>query len=192
MCVTPGGDFFQALRSGKANVVTGHIKTVTEDGIELESGEFVPADIIITATGLKFQMFGGAPLQIDGRTVNLGEKFLWRACMLEDVPNMAMYMGYTNASWTLGSDVSARLIVRIINEIRKRDARSVTPVVDQEPRPLQEVPMLNLKSNYIKAAVAERILPRCATVAPWQPRKSYFLDLWFLNFGSLSGLRFGS
>lgn len=88
MCITPNGDFFAALRSGKATVATGHIETVTSEGVRLESGEFIPADIIITATGLKIQMCGDATLSIDGKRVNIGDKFLWRGSMLQDVPNL--------------------------------------------------------------------------------------------------------
>lgn len=191
MCVTPGGDFFEALRSNKAAVVTSQIKTVTESGIVLTSGQELPADIIITATGLKFQMFGGAVLKVDDKVIDPGDRFLWRGCMLEGVPNFGMYMGYTNASWTLGSDASARLIVRIMDEMERRAAQVVTPVVDKNAEGLQEVPMLNLKSNYIKKAVARRAMPKCATTAPWQPRRSYLLDSWFAKFGTLRGLTFG-
>ncbi|KAK5047532.1 hypothetical protein LTR84_006629 [Exophiala bonariae] len=192
LCVTPGGDFFQALRSNKATVVTGHIEAVTADGIELTSGQKLPADIIITATGLKFQMFGGALLSIDNQQVSPGERFLWRGCMLEGVPNLALYMGYTNASWTLGSDVAARLIARIMRQIKARGAQSVAPSVDPKLGPIEEAPLLGLKSNYIKIAMSERRVPKCGTAAPWQPRKSYFLDSWFAKFGSLKGLTFRS
>lgn len=89
MCVTPDGDFFAALRGGKASIATGHIETVTDKGIRLKSGEYIPADIIITATGLKVQMCGNATLSIDGKRVDIGEKYLWRGSMLEDVPNLA-------------------------------------------------------------------------------------------------------
>ena len=191
MCVTPEGDFFEALRTNKATVVTGHIKTVTKTGIELISGQTLQPDIIITATGLKFQMFGGAVLKIDDQVVDPGEKFLWRGCMLEGIPNMAMYMGYTNASWTLGSDASARLVVRILKQIQRRGSNCVTPTIDNNTKPLQERPMLGLKSSYIKNALDKRAMPKCATVAPWQPRKSYFLDSWFAKFGDLRGLVFG-
>lgn len=190
VCVTPGGYFFEALRTHKATVVTDHIKTVTKTGINLRSGQVLEADLIITATGLKFQMFGGAVIKVDGHLVNPGKTFVWRGCMLEGVPNMAMYMGYTNASWTLGSDASARLVVRILKEIHTRGATCVTPTIDGGAENLREVPMLGLKSNYIKAAIARGTVPKCATTGPWKPRKSYFLDSWFAQFGDSRGLVF--
>lgn len=190
MCVTPGGDFFEALRTNKATVVTGHIKQVTKTGIILNSGQILEPDIIITATGLKLQMFGGTVLKVDDQVVNPGKRFLWRGCMLEGVPNMAMYMGYTNASWTLGADASARLVVRILKEIHRRGAKCVIPTVDKDAETLQETPMLGLKSNYINAALARGAMPKCATTGPWQPRKSYFLDSWFAKFGDSRGLAF--
>src|SRR5699024_5415878 len=67
LCVVPNGDLFRAIRSGKASVATDRIVELDETGIRLESGEHLDADIIITATGLNVQPFGGVPLTVDGR-----------------------------------------------------------------------------------------------------------------------------
>lgn len=192
MCVTPNGDFFASLRSGKASVATGHIESVTSEGIKLKSGEYIPADIIVTATGLKVQMCGSATLAVDGERVNLGEKFLWRGSMLQDVPNLAFFMGYTNASWTLGSDATARLFVRILQQMERKGMTSTTPeVADAESSDMKPLDMLNLNSTYIQAAVKAKQFPMSADVAPWKPRRNYFVDSWFASFGNVGkGLRF--
>jgi cation diffusion facilitator CzcD-associated flavoprotein CzcO len=186
MCVALGGDFFRALRSGKASVATGHIDTVTENGICLKDGQTIDADIIITATGLKMQYLGGASLKIDGsEPIRIGDKFLWRGAMLQDVPNLAFYMGYTNASWTLGSDATARMFVRLLQELKRRGASSAVATIAEDSK-VKEVSMMNLSSGYIKTAMENNILPQCGDVAPWKPRRSYFLDSWFIKYGDIS------
>ncbi|QDS71804.1 hypothetical protein FKW77_009526 [Venturia effusa] len=187
MCVAPsGGDFFKALRSGKADVVTGHIDTVTENGIRMQDGQTVEADIIITATGLKMQFLGKAALRINGsEPIQIGDKFLWRGSMLQDVPNLVFYMGYTNASWTLGCDAQARMFVRLLQNMQRRGDVSVVPKI-ADPSTVKEVQMMNLSSSYIQSAMKANVIPKCGDVAPWKRRVSYFLDSWFAKFGDLS------
>ena len=195
MCITPGGDFFAALRTGKADVVTGVIDTVTADGIRLKSApdSILEADIIVSATGLKVQFLGHAVMTVDGTPVNLGEKFLWRGCMLQDVPNLFIFFGYVNASWTLGVDATARLMVRLIQRLRSRGISSVSAVMDgsSQQHQLQEVPMLGLTSGYVKAALDGGALPKCLSEGPWRPRTSYLYDSFFAKFGRFDGLVFG-
>ncbi len=111
LCFCPDGDFFKALRRGKADVVTDVIKAVTPRGIELESGQRLDADIIITATGLKVSLLGGTRVYIDGELLEYGAKShrAWRSCMLSEIPNMGFVIGYADASWTLGSDASVQM-----------------------------------------------------------------------------------
>jgi cation diffusion facilitator CzcD-associated flavoprotein CzcO len=185
MCISPNGDFFQALRSGKADIATGHIKTVTSSGITLKSGQTLDADIIITATGLKVSMCGNATLAVDGQQVCIGDKYIWRGSMLESVPNLAFFMGYTNASWTLGSDATARLFVRLLKDMESRGETSMTATVD-EGSSMQPQDMLNLNSSYIQAAVRRKQFPMTGNVAPWKPRRNYFVDSWFASYGDVA------
>jgi cation diffusion facilitator CzcD-associated flavoprotein CzcO len=185
MCVTPNGDFFQALRSGKADIATGHIETVTQNGIRLKSGQFLGADIIITATGLKVQMCGNARLSVNGQDVCIGDKFIWRGSMLEDVPNLAFIMGYTNASWTLGSDATARLFVRLLKDMKNRGVTSVVAAV-KDPSSVKAMDMMNLNSTYIQAAMKRKQFPKSGDVAPWKARRNYFVDSWHANFGDIA------
>ncbi|KAL3440185.1 hypothetical protein BJX65DRAFT_300667 [Aspergillus insuetus] len=135
----------RALHTGRVEVKTGTIKAVTETGIQLDSVEFIRADIIVTATGLKLQAAGGAAIDIDGQTFDLANKFLWNGVMLEDLPNAAYHLDekcYTTAVPRMGKE-----------------------------KKLNERQLLNLKSTYI--AAAEGSLPKVAETAPWQPRDNY-------------------
>lgn len=103
LCFCPDGDFYKSLRNGNASIETGHIETVTADTIKMQSGAELHPDIIVTATGLKLQMAGGINLSVDGKPYNVGEKYMWKGVMLEDLPNSAYVVGYVDASWTLGA-----------------------------------------------------------------------------------------
>ena len=136
------------------------------------------------------QLLGKATLTLDGgEPVNVSDKFMWRGAMLQDVPNLAYFMGYTNASWTLGADASALLFVRLLKTLRRRGEETMTPQLGSK---VDEVPIMNLSSGYIKDALDRKVLPKAGNAAPWGPRSSYFIDSWFAKFGNLSsGLAFG-
>src|SRR5690606_18397879 len=119
-------------REGKASVVTDHIKNVTKTGIKLESGDWIPADIIVTATGLDLQMFGGANLRVDGKSVNISDAIMYKGLMLENVPNMALIFGYTNASWTLKADIASEFVCRLLKHMKKTGAEKVTPIDNED------------------------------------------------------------
>lgn len=105
--MSPDGDFYEALRSGKGDIRTGEIETVTEGGIKIKGQpeSTLDADVIVTATGLKILVGGGARTAVDGKPVSIPSKLLWKGCMIQDMPNAISVIGYTNASWTLGADV---------------------------------------------------------------------------------------
>ncbi|RMZ85842.1 hypothetical protein DV737_g407, partial [Chaetothyriales sp. CBS 132003] len=192
MCITPGGDFFKALRGGKAHVVTDTIDTVTPTGIKLSSGRELPADVIVTATGLKLNLDAHAQLCVDGTRIRTGNKFVWKGALLQDVPNFAFIFGYTNASWTLGADATAQLFVRLIKAADERGATSVTPHLDETTsHTVKSVPALNLSSTYIAKAAERGDLPKVGDSGPWVPRSNYFRDYWNSRWGDLSnGLQF--
>ncbi|RMZ88348.1 hypothetical protein DV736_g4417, partial [Chaetothyriales sp. CBS 134916] len=192
MCITPGGDFFEAIRSGKADVVTDTIDTVTPTGIKLSSGRELPADVIVTATGLKVNLDAHATLTVDGTPVRYGQKFVWKGALVQDVPNFAFIFGYTNASWTLGADATAQLFVRLVKATAERGATSVTPHLDDSiAHTVKSVPTLNLNSTYIAKAIERGDLPKVGHSGPWIPRSNYFRDYWNSRWGDLSnGLQF--
>lgn len=188
LCVCPDGDFFECLHEGKADVATGVIDTMTENTIILKSGQRIDADILVTATGLKVQLIGGSKLAVDGAPVNPGDKFFWKGLLLQDVPNAAFVVGYTNASWTLGADATAQHFCRIIKTMEGRGDTAVVPRLEDETV-LEERPLLNLNSTYVKKGSGT--LPKAASAAPWRPRSNYFSDIWEAKRGDIvKGLEF--
>ncbi|OJD32990.1 flavin-containing monooxygenase-like protein [Diplodia corticola] len=189
LCICPDGDFYTALQEGKASIATGHIKTVNDRSIELQDGSRIDdIDTIVTATGLKIQLAGGAELRVDGERIEPGKKFLWKGLMMQDVPNAAFVIGYTNASWTLGSDATAQLVTRLIGHMRAKGITSAVPRIES-PEDLKPMPVLDLSSTYIHKA--EGVLPKAGDKGPWVARKSYFTDIWNAKFGDIkTGLQF--
>jgi monooxygenase len=181
MCAVPKGDLFKVIREGKASVVTDHIDTVTETGIRLKSGDHLDADVLITATGLDLQLFGGARLEVDGREVHVADTLMYKGLMLEGVPNMALVFGYTNASWTLKADIACEFVCRLLNHMRDVGAQMVTPVDDDGCE--TELNFLNLRSGYVQRANDR--LPRQGSRIPWQNLDDYLRDLPALRYGNL-------
>jgi len=183
LCLCPDGDFFKAMRAGKASVVTGTITTVTETGILLTSGQKLDADIIVTATGLKIKVAGGAHISVDNVPITISQKYLWKGCMLEDLPNMATVIGYTDASWTLGADATALLVCRLLKSMRDKGFTAAVPRLEHTEG-MKSVPALNITSTYVMRGMGE--LPRTGDKAPWLPRSTYVSDLWDAKFGNLT------
>ncbi|EEH43432.1 uncharacterized protein PADG_08357 [Paracoccidioides brasiliensis Pb18] len=186
LCITPDGDFFQCLREGRADVKTDTIRRVTAHGIELDSGEFLAADIIVTATGLKLQIAGGISIAIDGaaKSVHLPSKFLWNGVMLQDIPNACFVIGYAHASWTLGADAAATFLVRLLKHMAARGLVAAVPRMEEsEQAGLETRSLLSLSSNYVKRSQGE--VPMAANRRPWLPKGDYLGDYWFARWGSL-------
>jgi cation diffusion facilitator CzcD-associated flavoprotein CzcO len=144
LCVVPSGDLFRAVRAGRASIVTDRIATLTERGVALASGAELPADVVITATGLSLQMLGGATLQVDGREVDLARTVVYKGVLLSGVPNVALTFGYTNASWTLKADLAATYVCRLLNHLRAHGRAVVTPV---DPPTAGLTPLIDLRSG---------------------------------------------
>ncbi|WP_338772582.1 NAD(P)/FAD-dependent oxidoreductase [Nocardia vulneris] len=174
LCAAPSADFFRALKKGKAEVVTDHIDTFVPEGIRLRSGRVLPADIVVTATGLQLLAFGGIAPRVDGETVALADQFVWQGTMVSGVPNFAVCIGYTNASWTLRADLTSRLVCKIINHMDRRGQAAVVPKPDGD---LVEQPLLELTSGYIQRAIGA--FPRQGDRRPWKVRQNYLLDSVF-------------
>ncbi len=179
LCLVPNADLFRAIKKGKASVVTDRIATFDETGIVLASGEHLDADLVVTATGLKLRLLGGVSLEVDGKHVDPGKTLNYKGTMLSDVPNLALALGYTNASWTLKADLVCSFVCRLLNEM-DRDGRRIVVPRRTDPT-LQEEPIINFSSGYIQRSVAE--LPKQGSRAPWRLRQNYFLDLMDLRFG---------
>ncbi|WP_174188133.1 flavin-containing monooxygenase [Nocardia barduliensis] len=171
LCAVPDADFFKAMKKGKAEVVTDHIDTFVPEGIRLRSGRVLEADIVITATGLKLLAFGGITPSVDGARVELSEQFVWQGTMITGVPNFAVCIGYTNASWTLRADLTSRLICKVLNHMDRKGYAAVVPRPQGE---LAERPLLDLASGYIQRSIGD--FPRQGDRHPWKVRQNYLLD----------------
>lgn len=173
LCAVPGGDMFKVLREGKASVVTDHIERFTETGIQLESGKVLDADIIVTATGLKLQMLGGMDLVVDGQPVDVGEQLTYKGVMLEAVPNMSWFFGYTNASWTLKADLAGEYLVRLFSYMDEHDLSVVTAQAGADQRTGNDI-LESLQSGYIERDRAA--LPRQGRSGAWKEQMHYGKD----------------
>jgi len=181
MCLAPDADFFHAIKGGKADVVTDEIEAFTETGVRLRSGQELPADIIVTATGLKLQMLGGIKVAVDGKPVNFGERMNFKGVMFSDVPNLASVFGYTNASWTLKSDLICAYVSRLIKYMDRRGYVQCTP--RQNDPAVKPQPWVDFSSGYIRRSLD--LFPRQGSKKPWKLHQNYLLDTVTLRFGAV-------
>ncbi len=171
LCLVPNGDLFQAMKAGKAAVVTDHIDRFVEGGILLKSGRTLPADMIVTATGLKVVVGGQAEISVDGEVKNLADSFGYYGLMFSDIPNMVSIFGYTNASWTMRADLISRFGCRLMNHM---DATGLDTVTPRAPEGLTARPFVDFEAGYIMRVVEQ--LPKQGDRDPWQNRQDYKFD----------------
>jgi cyclohexanone monooxygenase len=181
LCVVPDGDLFKILREGRASVETDHIETFTEKGILLKSGKHLDADIIVSATGLNIQILGGIHATLDGQPLNTSKHMLYQGVMVSDVPNMALIIGYINASWTLKVDIAAEYLCRLFNYMDQHGYAEVIPEGNATEL-LQDTVMGGLTSGYIARAV--NIMPKQGKHAPWNVSNNYLADRKILENAS--------
>ncbi|MBX7266988.1 NAD(P)/FAD-dependent oxidoreductase [Micromonospora sp. Llam7] len=187
LCVVPDGDLFAALSDGRAEVVTDTVDTFTEHGIRLASGRELPADVVVTATGLELLALGGMTLRVDGVDVDLPRTVAYKGMMLSGVPNFAMTLGYTNASWTLKADLVAGYVCRLLRHLGRSGNQAVTPLA---PPPGPRTPLIGLTSGYVRRGVGQ--LPRQGHRKPWRLHQNYVRDLLLMRYGRVTdaGVRF--
>jgi len=181
IAVVPDGDIFTAISEGRASVVTDTIDTFTETGIRLASGAELDADIVVAATGLSLLAAGGMALTVDGAPVSMAEAVTYKGMMLSGVPNFALAIGYTNASWTLKVDLVSEYVCRLLTEMDRTGSTVVTPV---PPPPGPREPLLNLQANYIKRGLDA--LPRQARTRPWRLNQNYPRDVLLFRHGPVT------
>lgn len=174
LCVVPNGDFFRALRHGEASVVTDHIDTFTETGIKLKSGDTLDADIIVSATGLELQVLGGATFSVDGEQRSPSDAMLYKGVLVEDAPNLAVIIGYINASWTLKADIAAGYICRLLNHMKVRGYQVATPRDQEGCVESEHTVMGALNAGYVQRAKDR--LPRQGSKLPWRVLNDFRRD----------------
>jgi cation diffusion facilitator CzcD-associated flavoprotein CzcO len=183
LCLVPDGDFFHALRSRRADVVTGQVEAFTPTGIRMATGEEIPADIVVTATGLRMVALGEMSLTVDGRPVDPAQCLVYKGMMLSGVPNLAWCVGYSNASWTLRADLTAQYVCRLVNHL---DRYGWTRCVPEAPDSggAGSAPILDLTSGYVQRAA--RYLPKQGARRPWRLRQNYLLDAADMRLGRVA------
>lgn len=180
LCLVPDADMFDAIKDGRASVVTDHIESFTEAGIRLTSGQELDADIIVTATGLKLNLLGDVAVTVDGAPTDLSKTMSYKGMMYSDVPNLASSFGYTNASWTLKADLTCEYVCRLLNHMEKTGTSIATPHRDPS---VEEEPFLDFSSGYVQRALDA--LPRQGSKRPWKLHQNYAFDLMMLRYGTV-------
>ena len=190
MCLIPDADMFVAIKSGRAGVVTDQIETFTEKGILLKSGKELEADIIVTATGLAMQAFGGMEITVDKQRVNPGQVLAYKGVMISGVPNFASVFGYINASWTLKADLICNYVCRLLNFMDRKGVRQVTPspVEESAAAPFIE----KFTPGYMQRALAS--WPKQGQKKPWRVYQNYLRDTFILKWTRVDdeGLQFSN
>ena len=188
LCLIPDGDLFASIRSGKVTIATGAIERFTPEGLRLATGEEVAADVVVTATGLVVRLLGGIQLDVDGTPIVGSERVIYKGMMLDGVPNLFLSFGYTNASWTLRSDITARSVCRLLNHLRKKGANVVTPRLPSDHT--GRTPVVDFSSGYVQRALP--ILPSHGARHPWLVKQNYVKDRFAMRFSRIDeDLEFG-
>ncbi len=181
LCLVPDGDLFSAILQKRVSVVTDQIETFTETGLKLRSGVELPADLVVTATGLKLKTLSGLAITVDGKAVDAAKSFTYKGMMYSDVPNFASSFGYTNASWTLKADLTCAYVCRLLNHMQKTGTRICMPHV-RDPGMGAE-PWVDFSSGYFQRAFDQ--LPKQGTKKPWKLHQNYVRDLFAMRFNSV-------
>jgi monooxygenase len=182
LCLVPDGDLFRSIRKGGVSIVTDEIDTFTESGIRLRSGAELEADLIITATGLNLLPIGGLELRVDGEVIELPKRLSYKGMMLEGVPNLALAIGYTNASWTLKADLTCEYVCRLLNHMAANGHREARPRIHDAS--VREEPLIDFSSGYVQRALHK--FPKQGSKRPWKLYQNYALDVVTLRYGSVT------
>ncbi|WP_077080495.1 flavin-containing monooxygenase [Mycobacterium numidiamassiliense] len=173
MCLIPDADLYAAISDGRVEVVTDQIDHFDRTGIALKSGEHLDAEIVVTATGLQLQALGGAKISVDGAEIDTRDRFVYKSHMLDDVPNLFWCLGYTNGSWTLRADLTARSAAKLLAHMYSRGYTHAYP--HRGDRPMTVKPSWNVSAGYVQRG--QHALPKSSTRRPWISRDDYIADL---------------
>ena len=175
LCLAPNGDLFQAMREGKASVVTDTIDTFDETGILLSSGQHLDADVIVTATGLQLVTLGEVQFEVDGMPINFADTWTYKGVAYSGVPNLASSFGYINASWTLRSDLTCEYVCRLLNHMAKTGTTQCTPQLRDEDLNMPERPWIDsFSAGYMSRVM--HMFPRQGNHAPWVNPQNFARD----------------
>jgi len=180
LCLVPDGDLFEAIRGGRAEVVTDQIETFTEGGVKLRSGAELEADLVVTATGLNLLFLGGMEMVVDGQEVDMSRAMTYKGMALSGVPNFVFTLGYTNASWTLKADLTSEYVCRLLSHMSTNGHSQCVPVADSS---VVETPLIDFTSGYVLRSIDQ--LPKQGSKEPWKLRQNYVLDIRTIRRGAI-------
>ena len=179
LCLAPNGDFFQSIRQGRTTIVTDEIETFVETGLKLRSGRQLAADLVVTATGLDLQVFGGVELDVDGQPVDPANLLCYKGVLYSDIPNFAAVTGYSNASWTLKAELICNYVCRLLDYMDRRGFKRCMP--RHRDARVERLPPVDLSSGYLQRALHK--LPKQGSRRPWRIHQNYLRDLIALRYG---------
>jgi monooxygenase len=182
MCLVPNGDLFKSIRKKQTSVVTDTIDKFTSTGIKLESGKTLAADLIVTATGLNLEICSNINLKVDGQDINLPDTVTYKGMMFSGVPNLVSTFGYTNASWTLGADLTSEYVCRLLNYMKKSSIKKCCPEANSKIENNDD--WLNLTSGYIKRS--KDIFPKQGKRSPWTNNQNFLKDIFQIRYGKIN------
>jgi len=190
LCMVPDADLFDAIKAGRVEVVTDHIDRYTETGLALRSGRQLDADVVVTATGLRLLFLGGLRLTVDGQAIDPASTRAYKGAMLSGVPNLAMAIGYVNASWTLKCELIVGWVCRLLEHMDRHGLKSCVPVPTAADGD-GDAPLLDLAAGYVQRAAPE--FPHQGQADPWRVHQNYLRDLRALRHAAIvdGRLRFG-
>ena len=174
ICLVPDSDLFNAINNKKASVVTDTIDEFHKDGILLDSGKKIEADIIITATGIELNSLNDINVTVDHIKVVANERLTYKGMMLSGVPNFAMSFGYVNASWTLRADLTCEYVCRLINLMDKKGVKCCEPIDDKSA--YGDDKLIDFTSGYFKRGLNQ--MPKQGNKSPWKNYQNYLKDIF--------------
>ena len=182
MCLVPNGDLFKSIRKKQTSVITDTIDKFTATGIKLVSGKTLAADLIVTATGLNLEICSNINLKVDGKDINLPDTVTYKGMMFSGVPHLVSTFGYTNASWTLGADLTSEYVCRVLNYMKKRSIKKCCPEANSKIENNDD--WLNLTSGYIKRS--KDIFPKQGNRSPWTNNQNFLKDIFQIRYGKIN------
>ena len=177
VAVLPDGDMFKSINAGSASVVTDQIDRFVPEGIRLQSGDVLEADVIVTATGFDLSVLGDVAFAIDGEPLDAAETVTYRGIMLTGVPNLAYVFGYFRASWTLRADLISEFVMRLLAHMDDKGASTVTAQLRPDEDGMALGPWVdpdNFNPGYLTRSM--HLMPKQGDREPWQMLHDYTVE----------------